>query len=78
MERRADARELAIPEVVEQGGRAAAVGLLRRGVGKAGGLPLGFEELPEVMAASAVRVGLDRAREPVKQIVNFADEHGEL
>jgi hypothetical protein len=78
VQRRAGARELVIPEVVEQGGGAAAVGLLGRGVGKPGRLPLGREELPEVMAASAVRVGLDRAREPVKQIVNFADEHGEL
>jgi len=78
VQRRAGARELAIPEVVEQGGRAPAIGLLGRRIGKAGGLPLGREELPEIMAASAVRVGLDRAREPVKQIVNFADEHGEL
>jgi hypothetical protein len=67
-----------LPEVVEQRGGAAAIGLLGRGVRKPGRLPLGREELPEIMAASAVRVGLDRAREPVKQIVNFADEHGEL
>jgi hypothetical protein len=78
VQRRADARELAIPEVVEQGGGAASVDLLGRGVREPGRLPLRREELPEVMAASAVRVGLDRAREPVKQIVNFADEHGEL
>ena len=78
VQRRANGRELALPEVVEQGGGAAAVGLLGRGVGKPGRLPLGREELPEVMAASAVRVGLDGAREPVKQIVNIADEHGEL
>jgi len=57
---------------------APAGGLLGRGVGKPGRLPLGRDELPEVMAASAVRVGLDGAREPVKQIVNIADEHGEL
>ena len=78
MERRADRGELALPEVVEQSGGPAAVGLLGGGVGEAGRLPLGREELPEVMAASAVRVGLDGAREPVKQIVNIADEHGEL
>jgi hypothetical protein len=78
VERGANGRELAIPEVVEQRGGAAAIGLFGGGVGKPGRLLLGRDELPEVMAASAVRVGLDRAREPVKQIVNFADEHGEL